>query len=106
MVESGFPAARSLSRAERGGSLSLPMQYVFPEDNQTRNQINPDMREKSPKPNLWTGGTSRSDRDGIFKLLRNPGIDSKESIPPAYVAWRAGTTILFLLGSYGPHRFF
>jgi hypothetical protein len=26
-------------------------------------------------------------------------IDSNESIPPAYVAWRAGTTTLFLLGS-------
>jgi hypothetical protein len=38
-------------------------------------------------------------RGGIFKLLRRPGIDSKESIPPAYVAWRAGTTTLFLLGS-------
>jgi hypothetical protein len=25
----------------------------------------------------------------IFKLLRIPGIDSKESIPKAYVAWRA-----------------
>jgi hypothetical protein len=25
-------------------------------------------------------------RDGIFKLLRSPGIDSKESISPAYVA--------------------
>ncbi len=25
-------------------------------------------------------------RDGIFKLLRSPGIDSKESIPPVYVA--------------------
>jgi hypothetical protein len=24
--------------------------------------------------------------DGIFKLLRSPGIDSKETIPPAYVA--------------------
>jgi hypothetical protein len=35
----------------------------------------------------------------IFKLLRGPGIDSKESIPPAYVAWRAGTITLFLLGS-------
>ncbi len=30
-------------------------------------------------------------RDGIFKLLRSPGIDSKESIPPAVVACRAGT---------------
>ncbi len=53
-----------------------------------------------------------SPRDGIFKLLRSPGIDSdslcspspnskrlksseidsKESIPPAYVAWRASKT--------------
>jgi hypothetical protein len=38
-------------------------------------------------------------RDGIIKLLKSPGIDSKESIPPAYVAWQAGTTILILLGS-------
>jgi hypothetical protein len=29
----------------------------------------------------------------------SPGIDSQESIPPANVAQRAGTTILFLLGS-------
>ncbi len=35
----------------------------------------------------------------IFKHLRNPRINSKESIPPAYVAWLAGTTTLFLLGS-------
>jgi hypothetical protein len=35
----------------------------------------------------------------IFKLLRNPRIDSKESIPPAYEAWRAGTIPPFLLGS-------
>ncbi len=26
-------------------------------------------------------------RDGIFKLLRSPGVDSKEPIPLAYVAW-------------------
>jgi hypothetical protein len=38
-------------------------------------------------------------RDGIFKLLISPGINFKKSIPPAYVAWRAGTTTLFLLGS-------
>ncbi len=30
-------------------------------------------------------------REGIFKLLRSPRIDSKESIAPAYVAWRTGT---------------
>ncbi len=35
-------------------------------------------------------------RDGILKLLRSPGINSKVSIPPAYVAWRAATTTLFL----------
>jgi hypothetical protein len=29
----------------------------------------------------------------------SPVIDSKESILPAYVAWRAGTSILFLLDS-------
>jgi hypothetical protein len=32
-------------------------------------------------------------RARIFKLLRGPGIDSKESILPAYVAWRAGMNI-------------
>ncbi len=31
-------------------------------------------------------------RARIFKLLRSAGIDSTESIPPAYVAWRAGTS--------------
>ncbi len=31
-------------------------------------------------------------RARICKRLRSPGIDFKESIPPAYVAWRAGTS--------------
>ncbi len=31
-------------------------------------------------------------RARICKRLRSPGIDSKESIPPAYVAWRADTS--------------
>ncbi len=34
----------------------------------------------------------------FFILLRIPRIDAKESITPAYVAWRAGTATLFLLG--------
>jgi hypothetical protein len=38
-------------------------------------------------------------RARTFKCLWGPGIDSKEFIPPAYVAWRAGTITLFLLGS-------
>ena len=42
---------------------------------------------------LW----KRPIRAIIFKRLWSPGIDSKESIPPAYVAWRAGTTTLFLV---------
>jgi hypothetical protein len=28
----------------------------------------------------------------ICKRLRRPGVDSEGSIPPAYVAWRTGTT--------------
>jgi hypothetical protein len=36
---------------------------------------------------------------GIFKPLWSPGIDAKASIPPTYVAWRAGTITLFLLGA-------
>ncbi len=38
-------------------------------------------------------------RARIFILLWSPGSDLKESIPPAYEAWRAGTITLFLLGS-------
>ncbi len=38
-------------------------------------------------------------RARIFKLFRSIKIDSKESIPPAYVAWWAGTTTPSLLGS-------
>ncbi len=34
-----------------------------------------------------------------FIILWSPGIDSRVSIPPAYVAWRASTTTLFLPGS-------
>ncbi len=33
-----------------------------------------------------------TNRARTFKSLRSPGIDSKESISPAYVAWRAGTS--------------
>jgi hypothetical protein len=33
----------------------------------------------------------------ICKRLRSPGVDSKESIPLAYVAQRAGTITLFVV---------
>jgi hypothetical protein len=36
---------------------------------------------------------------GTFKPLWSPGIDTKASTPPAYVAWRAGTITLFLVGA-------
>jgi hypothetical protein len=37
-------------------------------------------------------------RARIFKLLGSPRIDFNKSFPPAYVAWQAGMTALFLLG--------
>jgi hypothetical protein len=37
----------------------------------------------------------------IFKLLRSPENDSKESIPQAYVAWRAEPVFVNLLKSLG-----
>jgi hypothetical protein len=44
-------------------------------------------------------------RARICKRLRSLGIDSKESIPPAYVAWRAGTKPLHRLAESIPwHR--
>ncbi len=49
-----------------------------------------------PEPKICT---YKEPRARILKLLRSPRIDSKESIPPAYVARQAGTTILLLLGS-------
>jgi hypothetical protein len=40
------------------------------------------------------------------KGLRSPRINSKESIPPAYVAWRASTTTLYSYSLPSPHRLF
>jgi hypothetical protein len=51
-------------------------------------------RIKVPVLLVWGANRAR-----IFKLLRNPKIDSKDSIPPACVVWRAGTTTFFLFGS-------
>jgi hypothetical protein len=42
----------------------------------------------------------------VLKLLWSPVIDSKDSIPPAYVACRAGTITPFLRCSYCPRRLF
>jgi hypothetical protein len=49
---------------------------------------------------VGTGISYRPARAGILKRLRSSGINSKESIPQAFVAWRAGTITLFLLRLY------
>ncbi len=36
----------------------------------------------------------------ICRRLRRPGIDSEESVPPAYLAWRAGTTSKVVVPAY------
>jgi hypothetical protein len=51
------------------------------------------------------GLSYRPTRARSFKRFWSLGIDSKYWIPPAYVAWRAGTITLFLL-RYSPHRLF
>jgi hypothetical protein len=46
-------------------------------------------KECRRKEKVEHGGTNheaKTPRDGIFILLSSPGIDSKESISPAYVA--------------------
>jgi hypothetical protein len=42
----------------------------------------------------------------ILKDLWSPGIDCKEWIPPAYVAWRAGTITLYSSSVPSLHRLF
>jgi hypothetical protein len=53
------------------------------------------------EPKCGGGAQNTRSRARIYKHLRSPGIDFKESVPPAYVAWQAGIrmTTLFLLGS-------
>jgi hypothetical protein len=47
----------------------------------------------SPSDIILPRGRYRNEpRARICKPFRSPGIDSKESIPPAYVAWRARTS--------------
>jgi len=57
----------------------------------------------SRKTKVHGGTCTEETRARIFKHLWSPGTDSKEPIPPGCVAWRAGTTTLFLLSS---HRLF
>jgi hypothetical protein len=59
-------------------------------------------KRKDAEINRERGGEKRRSWVRIFKLLRSPGIHSKESISPAYVAWRVGTITLFLLDILAP----
>jgi hypothetical protein len=59
------------------------------------NSQTPDASHPPPPPPQGKGDV----RAQIFKLLRGPGINSKELITPAYEARRAGITTLFLIGS-------
>ncbi len=64
----------------------------------------------SPTASPSSPGTTQSGKllcssARIFKLLWSPGIDSKEWIPPAYVAWRAGT-ITYFYSVPSHHRLF
>jgi hypothetical protein len=53
---------------------------------------------------MTCGGPSFRIIARICTRLRNSKIDSKESIPPAYVAWRAGTIIA--IRRVGPARLY
>jgi hypothetical protein len=60
--------------------------------------------EKSQSPSLFESGVLKRTR--ICTRLRNPGIDAKESIPPAHVFWRAGTSYrVVVLGRQAGNRF-
>jgi hypothetical protein len=45
-------------------------------------------------------------RARIFKLLRSARIDSKDSVPPAYVAWRGPVRQPYSYSVPNPHRLF
>ncbi len=55
---------------------------------------------------LYSKGFEHAARAKIFKLLRSPRINSKESIPPAYVALPADTRQPCSYAVPSPHRLF
>jgi hypothetical protein len=62
-----------------------------------------DVATKSPL--LWLVFSTNPEPD-FFKTFKEPMNRSKKSIPPAYVAWRAGTITLFSPRFLAPHRLF
>ncbi len=71
----------------------------------------PSERKAQRVPAVGTCHTVNLARARICEGLRSPGIYYKESIPPAYVAWRAGTKNLQFdpwnrfLGSLNVYKF-
>ncbi len=57
----------------------------------------PSCRTRTAEPEFFKR-LIKEPRARILKLLRSLRIDSKEPIPLGFVAWRAGTSTLFLLG--------
>ncbi len=49
--------------------------------------------------NIRQNASKKLCTEPVFLIVYGSGIDSKELIPPAYVARRAGTITLFLFGS-------
>ncbi len=49
---------------------------------------------------MWLFSPHDTPQPKICKRFRSPGIDSNESLPPAYVVWRAGTTCRVIVPAY------
>ncbi len=90
------PFVQKLNRWARPELISLSPLYVLQLWSMDVRELSSDQYSVHLQPCFLT---SVIYRDRIFKLLRSPWIDSKESFSPAYVAWRAGTITSLLLGS-------
>jgi len=71
-----------------------PIRIGYKADPDSAFYLNADL-DPGRQTNADLCGSGSESRARIFKRLWSPGIDSKASIPPAYVAWRAGTITLF-----------
>jgi hypothetical protein len=77
------------------------LQVYIKDDDQNKNKLGIGNLKKDREP-------ENKGRAQIRNRLRSPGIDSKESIPPAYVAWRADIRqpyIGWLGGSLNAYKF-
>jgi hypothetical protein len=98
---------RKNSRTQVPGALLLLQQQVLGAPHPFPEATRSEHAESAENPALSSSTLGEFSfllvKARIFKLLKSPRINSKESISPTYVAWRTGKTIIFLLGSY-PNR--